>query len=154
MTGDHRFGGSGGFSLLELLVVIGIMSLVVGLAPSAVTKFKEAADYRTLVREVTTGLLAARRQAALVGKSVAFFVDLPNRRFGIEGMTSGSFPDNIDVRAEVAAMELSQDSVARIRFFPDGGATGGSFLIARPRGGGVRVKVDWLLGRVSQEVEH
>lgn len=143
-----------GFTLLELLVVIGIMSLVVGIAPGAIAKLKDASDYRTTVRQVTAGLLEAKNKAKGAGKSVAFFVDLPKHKYGLEGVEGESFSEKIDIRAEVAATELSADSVARIRFFPDGGATGGNFLIARKTGDGVRIKVDWLLGRVSQEASH
>ena len=37
-----------------------------------------------------------------------------------------------------------------IRFYPEGGASGGGVDIRHPAGGGVRITVDWLKGSVSQ----
>ena len=61
-------------------------------------------------------------------------------------------PVPLEVRATVAGQELQENGVAAIRFLPDGGATGGSIDIMRPSGAGTRLRVDWLSGRVSQEV--
>ena len=44
-----------------------------------------------------------------------------------------------------------QGQEAAIRFFPDGGATGGSIEVVRPSGTGARIQVDWLSGRITQE---
>jgi general secretion pathway protein H len=55
------------------------------------------------------------------------------------------------VRATVAGTELSAQQEAAIRFLPDGGATGGSIDILRASGQGVRLRVDWLSGRITQE---
>ena len=38
-----------------------------------------------------------------------------------------------------------------IRFYPEGGSSGGGIDMERPGGTGVRISVDWLVGRVSQE---
>ena len=51
----------------------------------------------------------------------------------------------------MANNELSSGQDGAIRFLPEGGATGGSVDIVRPSGSGVRLRVDWLSGRVEQE---
>jgi len=35
---------------------------------------------------------------------------------------------------------------------PEGGSTGGTIELVRPSGAGVNIRVDWLLGQISQEL--
>lgn len=141
-----------GFTLVELLVVFAIAALMLGVAPFAFSRMQENAEYRSTVRLILAGLAEARQQGALRGQAGAvFLVDLPQRRFGVEGGRMHQIPEALNVRATVAERELSPTGVAGIRFFPDGGATGGSIDVVRPSGVGVRLQADWLFGRVSQE---
>ena len=143
--------GHQGFSLVELLVAFAVLALVMGVMPFAVSKFHESAEYRSTERQMRAMLIEARRQAVGRGVSVAFEVDLHGRSFGLEGAVVQRMPADLQLRLDVAANELDSGRRARIRFYPDGGATGGSIDILRPGGGGARLRVDWLLGRVSQE---
>jgi general secretion pathway protein H len=58
-----------------------------------------------------------------------------------------------DVKVRMIAAEAATDSnVAKIVFLPGGGSSGGSIDLMRESGEGTRLRVDWLLGRVSHEV--
>ena len=61
-----------------------------------------------------------------------------------------TLPDSVDVRLVVAGIESRQGG-GSIRFYPGGGATGGSVDVLKRTGDGVRLRVDWLLGTVTQE---
>jgi general secretion pathway protein H len=50
-----------------------------------------------------------------------------------------------------AAADFAKTSQADITFLPEGGATGGTLELLRQSGSGVRVRVDWLFGQVTQE---
>jgi general secretion pathway protein H len=50
-----------------------------------------------------------------------------------------------------SAGELSRDNAGVIRFYPEGGTSGGSVKVETANGRGVKVAVDWLLGTVTQE---
>ncbi len=139
-----------GFTLVELLVAFAIAALLVGLAPIAFERMRESAQYRDTVRGVLADLRLARHRALAEGRPVRFVIDLRARRFGL-GEPQREVPSSVQVRATVAGSELTDNAVAAIRFLPDGGATGGSIDIARPSGDGVRLRVDWLFGRVEQE---
>ncbi len=142
--------GARGFTLVELLVTFAIAALLIGLVPVAFERMRESAQYRDTVRGVLAGLRLARHQALAEGRPVRFIVDLGQRRYGVEEPRHET-PENLQLRVTVAGPELAPDAVAAIRFFPDGGATGGSIDIIRPSGDGVRLRVDWLFGRVEQE---
>jgi general secretion pathway protein H len=141
---------SRGFTLVELLVVLAISGALLAVAPMALRRYREATDYRDTVRGIATGLAEARNTSIAGGRVVAFSVDLTGRQYGIEGGSRRELPEGLAFRATVADTDLV-DNVARIRFFPGGNATGGSIEVIRPSGEGVRLRTDWLDGRVSLE---
>ena len=140
-----------GFTLIELLVVFAILALLMAVVPIAFSKLRESAQYRNTVRTMLSEMRTARLNAMTFGQPVLFEVDLAKRRYGVEGKSMHVLPDSLSMRATVADQELAAGQIASIRFLPSGGATGGSIDVFRPAGSGVRLRVDWLFGRVEQE---
>ena len=139
-----------GFTLLELLVVFAIIALVVGLTPVAFDRLRDSSQYRNTLRTMISEMRQARTIAVGQGREIQFKIDLQKHAFGMDGGAVHALPSSLQLRATVASRELAQ-GVAAIRFLPDGGATGGSIEIKRASGDGVRLRVDWLSGRVTQE---
>lgn len=121
-----------------------------GLAPIAFNRMRDAANYRDTLRTVMTEMRAARQQALISRTETRFVVSLAQRSYRIEGARAHTVPEPLQLRVTMAGIE-SNDQEAGIRFFPGGGATGGSVDILRPSGDGARLRVDWLSGRVSLE---
>ena len=140
-----------GFTLIELLVVFAILALLMGLAPVAFNRMQDGAQYRDTVRTMLSQLRAARYRSMAEGREIRFAVDLNDRRYGIDDAEPRTLPETLNLRATVAGVEMENSGSAAIRFLPDGGATGGSIEIVRSAGGGTRLRVDWLSGRVTQE---
>ena len=147
MRGDGR---QCGFTLLELIVVLAISSVALLVGAFAAATAYDAARYRGFIRDVVQDLRAARAHALQSGETVAYVVDLDQSTAGIMGKERVA-PRGIALDAIVARSESEPGGRGAIRFFPDGGATGGSIMVLRGNGDGVRVRVDWLLGRVSLE---
>lgn len=139
-----------GFTLIELLVVFALLALLVGVVPVAFERLRESAQYRSTVRGMMSDMRQARQKAIAEGAEVRFRLDLTARTFGVDGRPAHDVPLPLQLRATVAAVELSGAQVAAIRFLPQGGATGGSIDVLRPSGTGVRLTVDWLSGAVAQ----
>jgi general secretion pathway protein H len=139
-----------GFTLVELLVVLAIAGALLAVAPVALQRYKESADYRDTLRTIAAGLTEARNAAITGGRVVAFSVDLAGRQYGVDGGVRRELPESLVVRATVADTDLA-GNIARIRFFPGGNATGGSIEVIRSSGAGARLRTDWLDGRVSLE---
>jgi general secretion pathway protein H len=138
--------------LIELLVVLAIGSLLVSLVPSAFDRLQEVSQYRDTVRAMLVGLRQARQQAVSQGQATSFQIDLTQRQFGIEGKTQKPLPDSLEVQATVGKLDqFASPQRPAITFTPDGGSSGGTIELVRKSGAGVRLRVDWLLGQVTQE---
>jgi len=141
-----------GFTLIELLVVLAIGSLLVGLAPTAFDRFRDVSQYRDTVRAVVVDLRQARQQALVRKQMVSFQVNVADRQFGIEGLPQKTLPASLELKATVGASAVADlRQHAAIAFLPDGGSSGGTLELIRRSGGGVRIRVDWLTGQVTQE---
>jgi general secretion pathway protein H len=141
-----------GFTLLELLVVFAIASILMAVVPITFDRLREGSQYRNALRTMMTEMRQARQQAVTQGIPVRFQVDLAARTYGLVDKVVHSFPEALQVRVTVASVELQPNQVAAIQFLPSGGATGGSIDLLRPSGAGTRLRVDWLSGRVEQQL--
>ena len=140
-----------GFTLIELLVVLAIGAVVVGLVPSAFDRLREVSQYRDTVRAMVVDLRQARQLALAQGQAVQFLVNLSDRQFGIEGHPMKSLPAALEVKTTVGSNTAPETNAqAAIAFLPDGGSSGGTIELVRQSGGGVRIRVDWLLGGITQ----
>ena len=141
-----------GFTLIELLVVMAIGALLVALVPPAFDRLRDVSQYRDTVRAIVVDLRQARQQAIAFGQVVNFQVDLSGRKFGIDGRSFKALPESLEVKTTVGKSESTNASqLATIAFMPEGGSSGGTIELVRQSGAGVRIRVDWLFGQISQE---
>lgn len=141
-----------GFTLIELIVAISIAALLMGGLAVSYPRFHEAMAYRSTVRGMLAGLYSARNEALRRGRPVVFQVDMAQRTYSVGDRPVGHIPEELDVRLLVGERKFDEGDRGYIRFQPDGSATGGSITVLRRTSGqGIRLRVDWLLGRISQE---
>lgn len=140
----------GGFTLLELMAALAIAALVMALAIPGSAKLYQNIQYRESVRDVVTLLSSARYQALKQGSALDVYVDPQRNEIRMAGKVH-NLPEGSQLGVSTAA-ELSSQTVGVIRFYPEGGTSGGTVSISREDGSGVRVSVDWLVGRVTQEI--
>lgn len=138
-----------GFTLIELLAAITIVGLVLAASIPASIRFFESMQYRQAVREVITLLGSARHQAVSRGRAQDVIIDPATRLLTFNDKRK-QLPDGLSLTVH-SAREVNRERAGVIRFYPEGGSSGGSIDIARPGADGVRISVDWLVGRVSQE---
>ena len=129
-----------------------IGALLVGLAPTAFVRLREVSQYRDTVRALIVDLRTARQQAMTHQKMIRFQVNVSERLFGIEGLPQKPLPESLELKATVGTGVLADiRQQATIAFLPDGGSSGGTLDLVRRSGGGVRIRVDWLTGQITQE---
>lgn len=149
---NHSLRRQRGFTLVELMVAFAIAALLLTAVPVMLGKALDSVRYQSLVKDMVGDLRSARTQAMLTGQDVRFNVDIEEQTFGIDGKRTHRVPSGIRIGAILAETDAYKHGKGFIRFFPDGSATGGSIGIQREASGqGVRLRVDWMLGRISQE---
>jgi general secretion pathway protein H len=138
----HRSKTAAGFTLVELLVVMGIMSLVLVLVVNARPK-AATARIGVTARAVGATLQLARAQAMASNSETVFRIDTDRLQFGLP-RSMHSLPRGMNVAMTVAENERA-GNVGGIRFFPDGQSSGGEIALTLD-GRSARIAVNWLTG--------
>lgn len=138
-----------GFTLVELLVAISVAALVMVVSVPASVRFYQSIQYHEAVRTVAAVLTSARHGAINSGQSGNVFIDPENNTVAYAGKVE-NLPAALNIAVRSAA-ELNRNNQAVIRFYPEGGSSGGEIDITRPGGAGVTLVIDWLVGRITQQ---
>jgi general secretion pathway protein H len=143
-------GRAGGFTLVEVLVVMVIIALVLGLVATSLSRSISGAEARQSARNLVAALRYTRTQAILRKSEQVFTVDLEARAYQAPGRERVVLPEGVELQLTTAASEVVQDNVGAIRFFPDGGSTGGRVDLD-VNGREFVVHVAWLTGEARLE---
>lgn len=140
---------SRGFTLLEILIVLGIMGL---LAAIIVPRINSGNDYYTMggdVREISSALRMTRSMAINQQRDKVLQFDLQEKTYRIDGQAPRELSPQIDLDVFTAASEISDDKrFAGIRFYEDGASTGGRVTLTL--GSDKRaVDVVWMTGQIN-----
>ena len=138
-----------GFTLIELLAAMTIMGMVLAVAIPASMRFYESIQYRQAVRDVITVLGSARYAAVNTGRAQDVVINPKTNEVRLNNKRT-QLPEGLNL-VVTTAREVNREDEGVIRFYPEGGSSGGGIDIERPGADGVRISVDWLVGRVSQE---
>lgn len=134
--------------MVELLVVLVIASLVLALVGTSISRNISGAEMRTAARKLAASLRYTRTRAILNKSEQVFLVDIENRTYTAADREPVALPDGMEVLLTTARSELTSESVGGIRFYPDGGSTGGNVRLDA-NGRIYRVNVAWLTGEAS-----
>ena len=137
-----------GFTLVELLFVLVIASLVLALAGTSISRSISGAEMRNAARKVAASLRYTRTHAILTKSEQLFLVDTENRTFRAADRETQELPKGMNVELNTARSELTSESAGGIRFYPDGGSTGGNVRL-EANGRVYQVNVAWLTGEAS-----
>ena len=134
-----------GFTLVELLVVMVIIAIVLGLVATSLSRSISGAESRAVARKIVASLRYTRTQAILQKQETVFTVDTEERSYAAPGRDPVTLPEGVDILLTTARSELTSETVGGIRFFPDGGSTGGRVDLF-VNGREYNVNVAWLTG--------
>lgn len=139
--------GERGFSLLELIVVMAIISLVLVAVTPLVNPWQHGALVDVAAREVALALRGTRAAAIYGNKGATFTLDGAARQYW-----SDAVPARIPLPASITAtFAAGQASLGQIQFFPDGGASGGT-IVLKDAHRSAAIRVEALTGRVAINV--
>ena len=147
-AGCGRRRQCGGFSLLEVLLVMVLIAATGALAAGVVGGGLARMELRGSARAVATELRFARARALATGVPQTFEIDPAAHAWqGADGR-SGELPDSLRIHFIGAREVQPAEGVGAIMFFGDGASTGGRVQLGR-EGAGFDIDVAWLTGEVS-----
>ena len=124
-SGADRKSRCGGFTLIEMIVVLTILAVAIGLVVPLFGARQTGVELNAATARVRTAMAEARATAIAEGRAVAFRGDraggfwLDNRHRGL------------DAGAERGLRVLTAGD-AMISFFPSGGSSGGRVVVQTP----------------------
>lgn len=137
-----------GFTLIEMLIVLVIASIVMAtLVPSFGPAIARAQLY-SATRDVASALRHTRGQAMIKGQDALFELNTQQHTYRVAGRPRVyKLPPEIELGLFTTTTETLDEGTGRIRFFPDGSATGGRVTLVAVKQTRV-VDVNWLTGEV------
>ena len=132
-----------GFTLLEMLVVIVLISIAAGLVGFGLQQGLRAAKERQAVGQMVEALRATRARAIVSGSTEKTLFDLRALSFQAPGRPLKHWPAGLQV-----TLHTAEHAGSAVEFYPDGSSTGGNLLLAN---GSRRWRIDigWLTGSVQ-----
>jgi general secretion pathway protein H len=134
---------SRGFTLLEMLVVIVLMSIGIGLVGFGLSRGLHAASERQVVAQMVQALRATRSAAIVSGQVSETKFDLRQRTFQAPGQRVQHWPAELGVQLNTAA-----DLDSAFAFNPDGSSSGGNLVLFQGERNW-RIDIGWLTGSVK-----
>lgn len=125
-----------------------IIALVMGLVTTSMSSSISSAEARATSRKLVASLRYTRARAILDKTEQVLLVNLDERSYQAPGRDQIKLPEGVDLTISTARSELTSETVAGIRFFPDGGSTGGHIELTI-NGREYRINVAWLTGETS-----
>ncbi|NQX90403.1 MAG: prepilin-type N-terminal cleavage/methylation domain-containing protein [Halioglobus sp.] len=138
-----------GFTLLEVMIALAIVGLLAAVSVPAGARFYASMQYRAAVADLVAVLSSARHKAVRDGAVRDVTINPRTKEVSLQGAVT-RLPADLGLSISSGAALNTADSGV-IRFYPEGGSSGGEISLVLPGRAGVRVVVDWLIGGITQE---
>jgi type II secretion system protein H len=157
-----------GFSLIELMVVLVILSLSISLITPSLSRFLRTVELKGAAKKVSGILRYCRSEAVNKGFVHQVLFDSNMKQISVQSIASTetkkeeevkkeeelskkvyTLPDGIEIKkVDVTSVQNPQD-LPTIEFYPNGGSNGGSILLDSQGRNGFRIEVHFLTGIVK-----
>jgi type II secretion system protein H len=142
MTSARRFHPAAGFTLIELVVVLALLSLVLAVVLPNLGPNTEIVELRAAANELRALLRSTRSAAIAENRDLVVAIDPSGRGYALDG-TPRAFRT-----AGFVEQRLHVEPAARLVFFAGGGASGGRLTI-RSRRAEQALEIDSVSGQVA-----
>jgi general secretion pathway protein H len=163
-----------GFSLIEVMVVLILISLSMFLATPLLSGFSKTAELKGATKKISAILRYSRSEAVNRGKVYQVLFDSDLRQVNVQPIEEKeedeeakdgtkdeakdepkrktyTLPKGVDIKEVKANSPQYPSDYAVIEFYPNGGSNGGTIRLDSPDRNGYRIKVHFLTGIVEIE---
>lgn len=138
---------SSGFSLIEMLVVLGLLALVISISLPYSRQSGDSVELLSLTQDLASLLRDSRVKALSTNRPVVVTIDVKdNWAESLEINRRVTFSPRISVEVATDRRQIDA-SKGGISFFPDGGSTGGK-IVLNGNGDSHEIAISWLTGSV------
>ncbi|HEU4377898.1 MAG TPA: GspH/FimT family pseudopilin [Hyphomicrobiaceae bacterium] len=151
MTGERNnpMREEQGFTLIELLVGLAILAAVLAVIAPLAGRTRAGMELRNTAFDIASSMRNARSAARLSNAEQTLLIDVGSRLLWTEGQTVRKpLPRHFGMSLEFPVTEQVSANAGRMRFFPDGSASGGK-IVLRESSRTATVFVNWLNGDVE-----
>jgi competence protein ComGD len=142
MKTNHR-----GFTLLEIILVLFLITLILGLTAVSFSGFLPSVKFDAMGREISATIRHARSAARMSMETKTIVIDLDNKLYGMEGGTVRYLPTDLLIRIiDPFAGEITQGKYPII-FNPTGGIDAGTIILSRGKKL-LQIRIDPIVGAV------
>jgi general secretion pathway protein H len=153
---------AGGFTLIELILVLAVVSLVLAIAYPSMSRGRMAFHLRGVGRDVINTVRMARETAVTEQKVIQMLIDAQARQVtlsddvGDEARTY-QLPDDVQIQGLTPAGEPLTEEPMKIRFLPNGSSDDALVMLKAESGAVLRIVLDPITGSArmltSEEVK-
>jgi general secretion pathway protein H len=153
-----------GFSLIELMVVLILISLSIALVTPSLSRLSRSVELKGAAKKVSAILRYCRSEAVNKGQVYQTLFDSNLREVRVQSVALQTEKDAIEKKKafrrtyllpegirikEVDIPSRSDSDLSWIEFYPNGGSNGGTILLDTQDRAGYKIKVDFLTGMVT-----
>ena len=148
-TSGNRGKVAKGFSLIEILIVLVIAVIIMGVVGPRISSGTSSVKFRSITKEVASGLRYARMKSISENRKVEFTVNLEQHFYQIgDENKSYPIPEDIEITLVTAASQVIGEEQGSIIYFPDGSSSGGRITLGTEQHKRL-IDINWLTGMVD-----
>lgn len=138
-----------GFTLLELMAVLVMMTLLLGLVLPSLLRSWEREKSRAALRDLTLALRTARSEAVTGSLRKRVFLDLGTGRYWLEGSARAGHLTGLGLANAQLVWQNMERSQGYVAFYGDGSSSGGRLVITEATGRRNLLEIKPITGKVA-----
>lgn len=142
-----RPSDAAGFSLVEMLVVLAIVSIIAGISAVSLQQIRNGKLPYRYAGDIAESMTALRYRALNTGRIQTADIDIEGKTISdterrLRIVLPKTWALSVTIGRELAQVE----TVPQIMFHPDGTSSGAQIILRDPAGETAYVRVNWLTG--------
>lgn len=137
-----------GFTLLEIIIVLFLITLVAGLSSVLFTKALPSERFKSTARQIAAAIKHARVTATSSGEIRTLIINLNEKTYSVEGKKTKDIPPEIDIFIIDSMAKEMRNGIVNMTFYPSGGMEIYSIVLSYGKKQ-ITIKPDPIVGSVQ-----